>query len=266
MEQVHVIRKATLPNSASPVILGIKRGNCAIVHYIAAKLLTDGFIKLFYLTTILKTPNRLKMWILRPQSNTPTQFSTTSSSSTSCSQHLHLPRPYFFQSWKIILSMPITRKTLTNNSHINNATKFYHLLQLLPPPQEGSNDSTVPESICLPDYSKSCKGILTKFFGGMGVAEGPIDKILVAIWIISRCSNFLKDIHGKLYLFYLPGGSTKSWQRFVKLCDLWAPGFFKENLQLHNSPSLSSLPLPPPFLPSLFSPPLALPLSPLLPF
>ena len=41
-------------------------------------------------------------------------------------------------------------------------------------------------SVCPSDYSQTCERILTKFFGGVGEAQGPSDTILVAIRITLR--------------------------------------------------------------------------------
>ena len=41
-------------------------------------------------------------------------------------------------------------------------------------------------SVCPSDYSQTCEQILTKLFGGVGMAQGPNDTILVAIRITLR--------------------------------------------------------------------------------
>jgi len=63
---------------------------------------------------------------------------------------------------------------------------------LLPPPKKEvmflvrSVCLSVCLSVCPSDYSQICERILTKFFGGGGMAQGPSDTFLVAIWITLR--------------------------------------------------------------------------------
>jgi len=49
-------------------------------------------------------------------------------------------------------------------------------------------------SVCPLDYSQTCEQILTKFFGGVGMAQGPSDTILVAIWITLRIRSPKSEI------------------------------------------------------------------------
>ena len=50
----------------------------------------------------------------------------------------------------------------------------------------GSVCLSVCLSVCPSDYSQTCERILTKFFGGVSLAQGPSDTILVVIRITLR--------------------------------------------------------------------------------